>query len=1143
MKKNPKHAIPARLTAILLAALLALTAAAPALAAEANVIHIRTAGDLTRLAEQCALDTWSQGKTVVLEADLTLGADFAPIPTFGGTFDGGGHTISGLQVVEGLSSQGLFRYIQEGGVVKNLTVRGTLTARNGETCLGGITGTNAGTILDCTFSGSVSGREYIGGITGINDTSGSLYRCTAEGSLTGERFTGGITGENDGTVTGCVNRASVNTAAYDPQVSLEDTLSVPGGLESLDLRDTVAGEATELLDTTTDTGGIAGYSTGILRGCRNQGAVGYPHVGYNVGGIAGRSSGYLTDCVNEGTVLGRKDVGGVAGQMAPNILLIFSQDTISQLDTALDDLDTVILRTLDHAQENSHTISGRLEDLSGYTDTASDAAADLLDLTADWGDDSLQQVNDLAEATADALDSLAEITAGSEDLLHDTSRALDLLRAAADSLSASQGKALREALDRLEAAGEQAQTALKALQGALNTLGGALVAGDPAALAQALEQLEKAQADLTAALEQVQTALRDLLQATDDQAIQQALEKLAAGLNSAAQATGDGLTALRSALSSLSLDSGALQSAFQQAAQAAGSLGAAAGNLKAGFSALGDALESSNFADAAGNLGKALDLLRQVSDDLAADAGDAHELLSDLADRDTVSFETPGGQYQALGDTLHGAVSGMGEQLDLLRQDASGAADTLTEDLRDLESRFRTVTDLLLSALTDNRTPDLSGLWEDVSEEEIQSTTLGKAQACSNHGTVEGDLSVGGIAGSMAVEYDLDPEDDITRVGTESLQFRYETRSVLQACVNDGAVTAKKDDAGGVVGRMDLGYVLGCENYGSVESTDGEYVGGIAGSSASVIRDCWAKCTVAGRSRAGGIAGSAYRLYGCTALVSVEAESGCVGAVAGVQEEGGVLSGNRYVSREGLAAVDGISYAGAAEPVDYPTLAQEALPEGFRIFTVSYETDGTVVQRRTYRYGDDLTGDPVPPVPEKEGCFGAWEEPGETTITFDHVLQAVYTPYVTTLGSTARRDETRSVFLAEGDFGPDARLTARQETSAQGSERWSVTLEDTEAVPTLVRFTPPADWEDLTLLLVTEDGTRSVDWEWEGSCCVFAPESASFTLMATQCAGVPWILLCALALLALAAGAVVLVRRRKRKGRAAQAQPEAAARS
>lgn len=1139
MKKNPKRSIPARLTAVLLAAVLALAAAAPAAAAaETGVIHIRTAGDLAHLAKQCALDTWSRGKTVVLEADIALDADFTPIPTFGGTFDGGGHTISGLTTAEGLSSQGLFRYLQEGGVVENLTVCATLTTRGSETCLGGIVGTNAGTILACTFSGTVSGREHAGGIAGINDTSGSIYHCQSQGTVSGERFTGGITGENRGTITGCVNRAAVNTAAYDPQVSLEDTLSVPGGLESLDLRDTVADEATDLLDTTTDTGGITGYSTGILRSCRNEGDVGYPHVGYNVGGIAGRSSGYLTGCVNQGTVLGRKDVGGVVGQMAPNILLIFSQDTISRLDTALDTLDTAILRTLDDVQKNSTQISGRLEDLSGYTDTAADAASDLLDLTADWGDDSLQQVNDLAETAADTLDALADITDGWDGLLSDAARALDLLRSGAGSLSGAQGSALRGALDTLSTAGAQAKTALEELRSALNTLSRALVVGDPTALAEALQELDAAQADLTAALEQVKGALDALAQAADSEAARQALSDLAAGVSRTSGAAGALISALRSAASSLTLDPDTLRAAFQQAAQAAGDLSGAAGTLTKGLSALKDALSGADLAGAAGDLSQAMGLLSGASEDLAADAGQIHSLLQDLAERKSISFETPGAQYRSLGDTLHGAVTGMGEQLDLLRQDASGAADDLTEDLRDLEAQFRTVTDLLLTALTDSRSPDVGELWEDVSEEEIQSTTLGKAQECTNHGAVEGDLCVGGVAGSMAVEYDLDPEDDVTRVGTESLQFRYETRAVLQSCRNDGAVTGKKDDVGGVVGRMDLGYVLGCENYGSVESTDGEYVGGIAGSSASVIRNCWAKCALTGKSNAGGIAGSAYRLYGCTALVSVEAKGGCVGAVAGSRGEDGVLSGNRYVPHGDLAAVDGVSYAGEAEPVDYPTLSRETLPEGFCTFTVSYVADGETVQRRTYRYGDDLTGEPVPAVPEKEGCFGAWEELGEETITFDHVIQAVYTPYVTTLAGSVRRDDTRWVFLAEGDFGPDACLTVQKENASAGAERWTVAVEGTDAIPTLVRFTPPADWEDLSLQIVTDTGVRSVDWQREGSCCVFSPEATSFTLMATQRSGMSWVILAALAALLLAAGAVLL-RRRRRKGKpAAKTQPE-----
>lgn len=86
---------------LLLAAVLLLSLIAPAAlaAGTADTIYLRTAEDLAGFSRNCTLDSWSQGKTVYLEADIDLtGVDFAPIPTFGGTFEGQGHTISGLSI-------------------------------------------------------------------------------------------------------------------------------------------------------------------------------------------------------------------------------------------------------------------------------------------------------------------------------------------------------------------------------------------------------------------------------------------------------------------------------------------------------------------------------------------------------------------------------------------------------------------------------------------------------------------------------------------------------------------------------------------------------------------------------------------------------------------------------------------------------------------------------------------------------------------------------------------------------------------------------------------------------------------------------------------------------------------------------------
>ena len=108
------------LSFLLAAVLLASLAAPAALAAEGgDTVFVRTAEDLVQLAENCTLDSWSQGRIVRLQADIDLsGTDFTPIPTFGGTFEGQGHTISGLSITGSGNVRGLFRYIQPSGICR-----------------------------------------------------------------------------------------------------------------------------------------------------------------------------------------------------------------------------------------------------------------------------------------------------------------------------------------------------------------------------------------------------------------------------------------------------------------------------------------------------------------------------------------------------------------------------------------------------------------------------------------------------------------------------------------------------------------------------------------------------------------------------------------------------------------------------------------------------------------------------------------------------------------------------------------------------------------------------------------------------------------------------------------------------------------
>ena len=188
-----------RLTAGLVCLCLLLGSLAPAALALDGDIHISSAADWRRLAQNCRLDTWSQGRTVVLDCDLDLTEEDC-IPTFGGIFDGQCHTIRGWKLEGEGSHRGLFRYIQEGAVVKNLNVSGTVSVSGDWSGFGGITGVNRGTIAQCGFTGTMDAPDRVGGIAGVNEAAGEIINCTASGVISGEHFTGGIAGENYGSI-------------------------------------------------------------------------------------------------------------------------------------------------------------------------------------------------------------------------------------------------------------------------------------------------------------------------------------------------------------------------------------------------------------------------------------------------------------------------------------------------------------------------------------------------------------------------------------------------------------------------------------------------------------------------------------------------------------------------------------------------------------------------------------------------------------------------------------------------------------------------------------------------------------------------------------------------------------------------------
>lgn len=326
-------------------------------------IHIATEADLAELAENCGLDSWSLDKYVVLDGDIALSEGFNKvIPGFGGIFEGGGHKISNLRIETAGSDTGLFRYIREGAEVRNLTVSGRVQPGGSQSHVGILAGVNYGRIINCSVSGMVTGDEGIGGIAGVNETSGEIRQCSSAAIVTGSHKSGGICGENKGTLNNCSNSGNINTDSKEVTYDLDD-ISMEN-LESINSMSNIAAH--------TDTGGITGCSEGKIYYCSNTGTVGYQHVGYNTGGIAGRlHQGYVQNCTNYGQIYGRKDVGGIVGQMEPFLELRYLSDKLHEIDREtdrlldlLDQTNEGIRQCSDEALELTKSITASLRNIS-----------------------------------------------------------------------------------------------------------------------------------------------------------------------------------------------------------------------------------------------------------------------------------------------------------------------------------------------------------------------------------------------------------------------------------------------------------------------------------------------------------------------------------------------------------------------------------------------------------------------------------------------------------------------------------------------------------------------------------------------------------------------------------------------------------
>ena len=489
------------------------------------------------------------------------------------------------------------------------------------------------------------------------------------------------------------------------------------------------------------------------------------------------------------------------------------------------------------------------------------------------------------------------------------------------------------------------------------------------------------------------------------------------------------------------------------------------------------------------------------------------------------------------GSSLYSAIDQMITKSNALNESLKNAASDTVGNLKGINGQMGQLADLIEAAVEEqrNRSLDPADYTDDISEENLESASRGRITGCTNRARVDADADVGGIAGFMGVDLELDPEHEIATAGSRSADARMMEKAIIDSCTNEGEVHCKNNYAGGMVGRMQMGIVYAGRSLGWIEA-GGSYAGGIAGFSGAVIKGCLAKTGIRANGYAGGIAGLGSTMTDNRAMVYFRDATQHTGAIAGSVQEISAekLSGNLWCGG-GVWAVDDVDYAGLAERADYDviTQGQGAL---FKTLRLTFLADDQAVAVLDCRYGDALQENSIPGVPKKEGFIGTWSETDFSEIRQESRIEAVYTRIVTIIASKEKRKDGKPVLFAEGSFAPGDELMIPDSREEDGSEVWFIRLPEGQTGVHRFRFLPDADMGGVSLRLSEDGQLRTLRTGTMGQYLTFEAEGQQIELTVVRQEGLIDRLksfAMPLAIGAAAVGAVIIaaivVNRRKKK--------------
>ena len=1057
---------------LLIAAMLFTQSGIVSLAEETgSVITIASAEDLVLLADSGKTENFSTGKTFVMTEDIDLSEyENLFIPIMDGTFDGGGHTITGIRLQEEMSDYGFFRYVGPNGTVANLTVEATVTSGEDQENIGIIAGDNKGTIRGCTSRGTLNGQTNVGGIAGKNETTGTISRCGNEAEVDGKQATGGIIGYNEGTVSDCTNSGKVNTN----QKVVKSTTNGEGSI-NISIPNAVTGMTAD--DRANDTGGIAGYSEGSITYCKNEATIGHERLGSATGGVVGRQKGSLAYSDNSGVVYGHKDVGGIVGVFVPYETGSYDRDYEQELKDELDNLSSLMDQLSDvgdgmgnHLSDNVDVLREQLKSLKNsvriYFDDYSDMASDGKDSI----DKNVGEMKDSINRMTNRIN-IQQIT----DAMTKISKYLDEMQKIMDQLKPSLGKELGDMKGKLDSYQEQIKQlkdTLKDLKDRIDKLPGDGSGGsDGTGGGSGTGTGTDSGSGTGTGTEDGSGTGTGSGGGTDDAdkkgttggsgtsngsggGTNDADKKDTVDSGSGSKTTEDGTDPSQASTGKMTAVSYTVVTSITPAPGEGGSddgNGGSTGDGNGGDAgsneqeALQKALQqlagfNADIQKQMGIITNAMGQLSGAASDMKSTVNSLNKMTHDLgkiADDFEDEFDTMTNDLRQKSDRVYDTFKATGDQLDSDWDQMSDCLDRVKSQFDNIRGTISDAFDELKDRIEDG------SVYVDISELADSMTGDGKVIGCDNSGEIYADSQGGGIIGSISMEtvknagkkiLDLgfgDNDDDDEDEDDNSNSITRHVMAAVFMSVNTGSVTVKGSYAGGVVGRAEYGLINSCENYGDILADGGNYAGGIAGRSDLLIKDCYTLSGVSGDGYVGGVAGRAEDVTGCYVCSYLDLDSyvQSTGAVAGKAK--GIISDNYFVDN-GYGAVDGVTKEAEAVPMDYASLLDlKTMPENFQKFTIRFMDGDDVIWQNTYAYGDVLTEDEYPKLPDAGDGYVYWEKKDVSPIHRNITVHAVYRAYMPSLGSAGDGSDP---VLFGGNFYPDTTLTVRDATDEEAKQ-------------------------------------------------------------------------------------------------------------